>query len=125
MRENLDVVRALVEAWNARDLDAMFGLTSPAIEYVNSPVAVEPGTRCGHAEYASVMQKQWDALGDAHIEIEAERASDDEVFMALTLRRSLEGSAATISARAGMRCALVDGLVVKQEILVPDDVGDA
>ena len=125
MRENLDIVRSLVAAWNARDLDAVLSLASPAIEYVNSPVAVEPGTRHGHSEYAHVMQKQWEALGDARIEIEWDRVDGDEVTMMLNLTRSLDGSVSTISTRAGMRCTVADGLVVKQVMLQPEDIGDA
>ena len=43
--ENVEMVRSLVEAWNRRDLDAMLDLGGEEMAYVNSPTAVEPGTR--------------------------------------------------------------------------------
>jgi len=110
-----------VDAWNRRDLEAAFGLTSPQIEYVNSPVAVEPGTRRGKDEYARVVNAQWEFLGDAILAIQDERTSGNEVLTLLGVRRSLAGSESTVTAQIAVRCTVEDGLVVRQEILRPED----
>ena len=43
--ENIEMVRRLVDAWNRRDIEALLDLGGPEIAFVNSPTAVEPGTR--------------------------------------------------------------------------------
>jgi ketosteroid isomerase-like protein len=113
-------VTALLEAWNRRDLDAALALASPDIVYVNSPLAVEPGTRHGHEEFAAVLRTQWDILGDAQIDIESVDAGGDEVVALFTLGRSLEGGSGAISARQRMHCTVQDGLVARMEIIPPD-----
>ena len=52
-QENVELVRRLVDAWNRRDLDAMLDLGGgEEIAFVNSPTAVEPGTRRGRTSSA-------------------------------------------------------------------------
>ena len=113
-------VTALLEAWNRRDLDAALALASPDVVYVNSPLAVEPGTRHGRDELAAVLRTQWDILGDAQIDIESVDASGGEVVVLFKLGRSLDGSSSAISARQRMRCTVQDGLVARMEIIPLD-----
>jgi ketosteroid isomerase-like protein len=58
-KENVELVHRVQDAWNRRDLDALVALSDPDAEYVNSPTAVEPGTRRGVDELTAVMQAQW------------------------------------------------------------------
>ena len=68
--ENVEIVRRMNDAWNSRDLEATLALADPDVEYVNSPTAVEPGTRRGHEGLTTVLQAQWEMLTDAWLEIE-------------------------------------------------------
>ena len=60
-QENVEIVRRMLDAWNRRDLEAILALGDPEGEFVNSPTAVEPGTRRGSDEVAAVPS---DAVGD-------------------------------------------------------------
>jgi ketosteroid isomerase-like protein len=53
---NIEVVRRMYQAWDALDLDAMFGLLDPAVEWVNPDYAVEPGIRRGHDGFATAVK---------------------------------------------------------------------
>ena len=55
MSENLDVVRSILASWERGDFSAS-EWAHPAIEYVNPPYAVEPGTRRGYEGFAIAAQ---------------------------------------------------------------------
>ena len=57
-QENLEIVRLFFDAWNRRDEEALLALVAPEVEYVNSPTAIEPGTRHGTSEALAVVRTQ-------------------------------------------------------------------
>ena len=61
-----------LDAWNRRDLELTSCALSdpPAVEFVNSPTAVEPGTRRGFDEGTAVLRAQWEILLDGRQEID-------------------------------------------------------
>ena len=59
---NVEIVRQILDAWNRRDIEGLIALVDPEVEYVNSPTAVEPGTRRGLDEVAAVARTQWETL---------------------------------------------------------------
>jgi hypothetical protein len=61
--ENVEIVRRMYDAWNRRDEEVAVGFTDPEVEYVNSPTAVEPGTRRGINELRAVLRMQWEFAG--------------------------------------------------------------
>ena len=86
------MVRSLVDAWNRRDLDAMLDLGGEELAFVNSPTAVEPGTRRGRDEVTEVARKQWEILADARIEIDEFFDRGDEIIALGRLSRSMPGT---------------------------------
>jgi ketosteroid isomerase-like protein len=55
-QENVEIVRALYEAWNRRDgRRAALTFIADDFEWVNPSYAVEPGTRYGHAGWSTAM----------------------------------------------------------------------
>ena len=54
--ENIEIVRRLYDAWNRRDEEELVALSDPEAEWVNSPTAVEPGTRRGTNELLAVRR---------------------------------------------------------------------
>jgi ketosteroid isomerase-like protein len=115
----------VMDAWNRRDLDALLGMAAPDIEYVNAPTAVEPGTRRGLDEYASVLRAQWADLGDARVDVESLQTLGDEVFAQLRLSRTLAGSDARVDLRAGMRLTYRGGQLARQEVILFEDFPEA
>jgi ketosteroid isomerase-like protein len=69
-QENVEIVRRAIDAWNRRDIEDLLVLGDPEGEYVNSPSAIEPGTRRGRDEIAAAMRAQWESLTDGHWEID-------------------------------------------------------
>jgi ketosteroid isomerase-like protein len=89
--ENIEMVRRLVDAWNRRDIEALLELGGPEIAFVNSPTAVEPGTRRGTDEVVAAVRKQWEIL-DARSEVDEFFDRGDEIFALGRLSRGMPGS---------------------------------
>ena len=85
------MVRRLVDAWNRRDIEALLDLGGPEIAFVNSPTAVEPGTRRGTHEVVAAVRKQWEFL-DARWEVDEFFDRGDEIFALGRLSRGMPGS---------------------------------
>ena len=80
-QENLEIVRRFFDAWNRRDEEALLALADPEVEYVNSPTAIEPGTRHGTNEGLAVVRTQWEFLRDGRNEIDRTYDRGEEVFV--------------------------------------------
>ena len=115
--ENVEIVRRLLDAWNRRDLDAMLDLGGSELVYVNSPTAVEPGTRRGRDEFREVARKQWEILADARIEVDKFFDRGDEVIALGRLSRGMPGSDARIEEPQLGSYQFRDGKIIRVEVL--------
>ena len=116
--ENVELARRLVDAWNSRDLEAILALCDPEIEYVNSPTAVEPGTRRGHDELAAVFQAQWGIMLDASQEIDRIYDHGEEIiFLTRVSRRVSPDREARLDDRVLVSWKFRDGKVIRSQIL--------
>ena len=115
--ERTRVIEMFVDAWNRRDLAAALELVGEDFEYINPPNALEPGTRHGSDGATMVMTKQWEALGDAHLEIERLHERDDQVFAEAQLARSMPGSTARLEVNALMRWTFDGDRLVGMEVV--------
>ena len=117
-QENVEIVKNVIAAWNRRDLDTILSVTDPEAEYVNAPMAVEPGTRHGHLELSEVFRKQWEGLGpDARQEIDRAYVQYDAVITTSRMARRMPGSNTLIENRVALRWTLRDGRLVRIEVL--------
>jgi ketosteroid isomerase-like protein len=91
-QENVELTRRLVDGWNRRDLKGMLALADPEVEFVNSPSAVEPGTRRGRDEVTAVLRMQWETLLDGHLEIDRIYDRGDEIIILAGFSRRMPGS---------------------------------
>ena len=80
-QENVELARRFIGAWNRRDLETLRALSDPAVEFVNSPTAVEPGTRRGFDEGTAALRAQWEILLDGRQEIDRVYDRGDEVIV--------------------------------------------
>ena len=125
--ENVELARRIHGAWNDRDLETMRALADPEVEYVNSPTAVEPGTRHGHDELTIVLQTQWEMLTEARQEIERTYDRGEEVILLSLLSRQMPGSEGRIEAQSLVSYKFRDGKLIRVEVLAfgPDEVQEA
>lgn len=115
--ENVGIVRDLVDAWNRQDAEGILALVDPDVEYVNFPTAVEPGTRRGHDELATVVRKQWEGLPDARQEIDRVHDRGDVIITESHVSRVMPGSDARISAPFLISWKFRDGRIIRIEAL--------
>jgi ketosteroid isomerase-like protein len=115
--ENVEIVRRGLDAWNRRDIDDLLADTDPGIEYVNSPTAVEPGTRRGVAEVRAVWRAQREILLDARFEVDRFFDRGDEIVVLGRLSRRMPGSDARIDDRFLGSWKLRHGKVIRVEAL--------
>lgn len=117
-QESVELVHRTVAAWNRQDIEAMLALTDPDIEYINSPTAVESGTRRGHEHFENVLRTQWEILSDARWEVERLYEAQGEEMVGLgRLSRRMPGSDARIEDRVLVAFTVANGRVTRLEVL--------
>jgi ketosteroid isomerase-like protein len=114
--ENVEIVRQIMDAWNRRDMEGLVALVDPEVLYVNSPTAVEPGTRRGLDEVAAVARTQWETLDGRQV---FDRLHDrgDEIISEGRVSGLMPGSAARIDTPVLSSWTISDGKVIRVEIL--------
>jgi ketosteroid isomerase-like protein len=117
MPENLEIVRRAVAAWNGRDIEAMLALADPDVEYVNSPTAVEPGTRSGHESFEHVVRTQWEILSDALWELDRLYERGNETIGLGRISRRMPGSASRIEERVLVAVRFENAKMTRIEVL--------
>jgi ketosteroid isomerase-like protein len=81
-QENVEIIRRLVEALNARDLDRIVSeFLDPEIEYRTSVEDPDAATHRGPEAYKRYVKQWWDAFEGLHVEVEEYiDAGEDRVF---------------------------------------------
>jgi ketosteroid isomerase-like protein len=116
-QENVEIVRDVMNAWNDQDVEGILALADPEVEYVNSPTAVEPGTRRGHDGLAAVARAQWESLSGGRQEIDRLHDRGDEVISTGRVSRFMPGSDARIDTPILLSWTIRDGKVIRIEML--------
>jgi ketosteroid isomerase-like protein len=116
-QENVEIVRRVVDAWNRRDIEDLHALGDPEGEYVNSPTAIEPGTRRGRAEITAVMRAQWELLTDGRWQIDRICERGEEVIASGLISRRMPGSDARLEDRVLVSWKIRNGKIVRTEVL--------
>ena len=113
----MEIVRNLVDAWNHQDAEGILGLVDPDVEYVNLPTAVEPGTRRGRDEFATVLRNQWEGLPDALQQIDRAHVRGDVIITEGHISRTMPGSDARIGNPVLISWKFRDGRIIGIEPL--------
>lgn len=114
-QENLDVVRHIYGAWRSEGSPVASGLLDPDIEWVNSPDAVEPGTRRGIDAFAAAAGSVGETFEDTSVEIDEMLDAGDRVVVLATLHGRGRGSGAEVERRQGYIWTLHDGRATRFE----------
>jgi ketosteroid isomerase-like protein len=116
-QENVELARRFMELWNRQDLEAIAALSDPAVEFVNSPTAVEPGARRGIDEGAAALRAQWEMLLDARWEADRVYDRGDEIIVLGRLSRRMPGSDARIDGRVLTSLTVHEGKLTRFQVL--------
>jgi ketosteroid isomerase-like protein len=116
-QENVEVVRRFLDAWNRQDVEGILALADPEVEYVNSPTAVEPGTRRGHDGLATVARAQWESLPGGRQETDRLHDRGDEIISVGRVSRLMPGNEARIDTPFLLSWTIREGKVVRIEML--------
>ena len=116
-QENVEIARRLLDAWNRRDLETILALGDPTGEFVNSPTAVEPGTRRGPEEITAVLRAQWEILLDARQEIDRIYDRGDEIIVLGRIARRMPESETWIEDRVLSLFEIHEGQVTRSQVL--------
>jgi uncharacterized protein len=85
-RENVEIVRRMVAAWNAGDIDGWLELCAPGIEVVFPPDVPEPGPFHGRDELRAWAEGFMAAWEDFQAEIQQAVQAGERVVVALYYR---------------------------------------
>jgi ketosteroid isomerase-like protein len=116
-QENQEAVHRVVGLWNGHDMEGVLALTDTEVEYVNSPTAVEPGTREGREALKSVFRDQWEMLADASWEIDRLYERGEEIVSLGRLSRRMPGSEGRIEDRVLVAFRFADARLTRLEIM--------
>jgi ketosteroid isomerase-like protein len=115
--QEIELVRHALDAWNRRSLEDLLGLSDPEIEFVNSPTAVEPGTRRGFEEMTAALRAQWEILLDGRQEIDRTFDRGDEIITLGRLSRRMPGSEARLEQPIVISWTVRDGRLRRLQVL--------
>jgi ketosteroid isomerase-like protein len=115
--ENVEIVRRAIDGWNRRDIEDLLAFGDPEGEYVNSPSAIEPGTRRGRDEIAAAMRAQWESLTDGRWQIDRIYDRGEEVIALARISRRMPGSDARLEGHSLVSYKIRSRKIVRTEVL--------
>ncbi len=113
-QENIEIVRRLYQALNARDLPAVGALTHPAVEWIPDSRVGEGPVR-GRDNVVRFFMDRAEIFDELHSEPEAFREQEDKVLVFVRTTGRGHGSGATFEIRLGHLWTVHDGVVVRGE----------
>ena len=110
---NVEVVRALYDAWAREEFPGPAELLDPEIEYVNPEGAVEPGTRQGIGEFHGAIAKVLEGWATWSMEPERFESVGDRVAVVVRYTARGRSSGIEVEGRESALWTLRDGRVVR------------
>jgi ketosteroid isomerase-like protein len=110
---NVEVVRRLYEIWNEHGFGVVEELMDPAIEFVNPPDAVEPGTRRGYEGFAVAAEAVSSIYGAYEVELIAVHDLGDRIVAHAHVATRSTGMSIPIEADRGYSFDVRDGRVTR------------
>jgi ketosteroid isomerase-like protein len=111
-QENVELVRAIVEAWNRGDYLVAMESVDPDIEVEAALGGTFDGTYQGPAQARRFLEDFWRNFEQPHTDIEEYILAGDSVVFAAHLRGRGKGSGAEVEMRNWQVCTFRDGKIV-------------
>jgi ketosteroid isomerase-like protein len=112
-QENVELIREVYEAINARDEEALWRLLDPAIVWVQNPNAPDPGPLHGHDGVRQLRAMIDDAFEDVRLEVDSYVGEGETVVALGHMRARGRGSGVEIRQARGWIWWVRDGKVVR------------
>ena len=110
---NVDVVRALYDAWAREAFPGPPELLDPEIEYVNPEGAIEPGVRRGLDEFRRAVEKVFEGWASWWTEPERFESVGDQVAVVLRYQARGRSSGVVVEGRESALWTVRNGRVVR------------
>ena len=114
-QENLDLVRAVHEAWARGDFTAGTDLLSPDFEWHQFPQAVEPGTRRG-PQVGDAFRRMFEIYEDMRVDPSEFIEADDKVVVIGRAFATARGSGMPLDTPVAFVWTVRDGKLVRNEV---------
>lgn len=112
-RQNVEIVRKGIEAWNCRDAEQWLSYAAPEIEWIPAgPAAVERPVYRGYAETASGFESVWQTWEEFRFEESEVRDLDGSVLWLGRVKMRGAASHVGLDQEFALRFALRDGKFV-------------
>jgi ketosteroid isomerase-like protein len=116
-QENMDVIRSFYDAWNCGDLEGLFRLFDPDIEWCLPEGGINTGVYRGHDAVRELMESYLEAFD--YFRMEPERffeAQDGRIVVFIRSPGRGKGSGVEVEVRTAYTWTIRDGKAVRCEI---------
>jgi ketosteroid isomerase-like protein len=118
-RDNIEIVRCYVDAWNRRDLDAVLAVLDPEFEVdLSRSRAPYQGIYRRRSEVLGRWKDLWDAWDDIHLDLESAGfiAAGDRVVAIVPARLRGRQSGIALTGMAAVVCTIRDAKIARHEM---------
>jgi ketosteroid isomerase-like protein len=112
-QKNVEIVRRLYEAWQRDGFGVVPELMDPAIEWVNPPYAVEPGTHHGYTPFAAAASSFASVYPDSRVVDATFYDAGNRIAVKASMVSKSFGSEFPIDAQRGYVFDVRDGKVTR------------
>jgi ketosteroid isomerase-like protein len=120
-RTNVEIVRAGYEAWNRGDLEGMFAIIDPEVEWQLPDSGMNTGTFRGHEGIRELMESYLEAFERFTIELEQSFEAGDRVVAFVRTFARGRASGIDVETRPAHVWTMRDGKGVRMEVFPERD----
>jgi ketosteroid isomerase-like protein len=118
-RENVEIVRTYIDAWNKRDLDAVLALLDPDFEIdLSSSRAPYQGVYRGHAEAKTRWDDMWDVWEEIHADLNSGEFIDagEQIVAIVPTRLRARETGIELTGTAAVVCTIRERRIVRHQV---------
>ncbi len=118
-KENVEIVRRYIDAWNRRDIDAVLAMLDPEFEIdLSRSRAPYQGIYRGLAEARARWEDMWDTWGDIRLDLESAEfiEADDRVVAIVPARLLGKQSGVELTGTAAIVCTMRGPKIRRHEV---------
>ena len=102
---------ALLDAYNARDMEALLALFDPAVEWHTTPHFLWPGPYRGHEQLRQLFEHWWQGWDSGHADATEIASRDDETMVSADIHGRSAGDGLDVHVLLNWVFHVRDGLI--------------